>query len=281
MVVDTSSVCLDEIAAALAQPEPLIDLARVALLCGCALQPTLEVDRYLARLDWYAARASALVGPAPAAESASNAIRAVLFDEEEFAGDETDYYSVLNCILQKVMDRRRGVPITLSIVYLAVARRMGLNVVGIGLPLHFVVRHVEPGNGLLVDPFYGGAIVTPEQCQSRVEQAYGGPVEFDASYLQPMGVRGMLYRMLNNLKQGYVRLQDYHRAGMVVEQMLVVMPEQTQEVRDRGLLLLQEHRLTDGIRYLCQYLNEHPDARDADIVRGKLIKACERRGMRN
>jgi regulator of sirC expression with transglutaminase-like and TPR domain len=270
---------LGRLADALAAEEE--DPGLLALLLAARFYPALDIAGYLTRLDDLAARAKTRLGRAHNAARVIAAINAVLFEEEGFFGNVVDYYNPLNIFLNEVMDRRAGIPISLSVLYLAVARRMGQPIVGVGLPLHFIVKHAGKGEDIYVDPFHSGRILTVPDCQAQVESSYGAPVHFHESYLDSVPTRMILYRMLNNLKHIYLRLQDYRCAGMVIEQMLVVRPDQAEEVRDRGLLFLQERRCEQAVEYLTRYLHDNPEAPDADLVRRRMQDAFDSRARRN
>jgi regulator of sirC expression with transglutaminase-like and TPR domain len=206
------------------------------------------------------------MGGGPA--SAVRALNALLFDEEGFHGNVSDYYDPRNSFLNDVLDRRTGIPITLSTVYIEVGRRAGLEVEGVGLPGHFVVR-VE---GTLVDPFHGGAVLSEEDCQKRLDRIYGGRLQLDESMLAACERKAILARTLRNLKAIYTKTGDYARALNAVELTLRVEPGSLDDLRDRGLLhaALDCYALAAG--ELEEYLEKAGGAPGADQVRRKVAE---------
>jgi regulator of sirC expression with transglutaminase-like and TPR domain len=267
-------------AAEVSRPEAEIDLARAALLVGAEEEPgRASVERCLARLDEMGeeARARAVARGGSRVE----ALNEYLFSEQSFVGNETDYYDPRNSMLQQVLGRRTGIPITLSIVYIEVGRRAGLRVEGVGLPGHFVVRAWEDGGeGVLVDPF-NRRTTDAEECQSRLDVIYDGQVTLSGEHLRAVGARAILARLLGNLKAVYVNAQLYVRALAAVERSMLVAPHDLEERRDRGMLLAQLGRYAEAVADTQTYLNLSPDASDADAVREQLKKMQVRQAMLN
>jgi regulator of sirC expression with transglutaminase-like and TPR domain len=260
------------------------DPAELALIMATRHYPSMRVEAYLARLDAMAAAAQARLGNSTSPLAVIGAINHVLFEEERFRGNTREYYNPANSFLNEVILRRAGIPITLGAIYLSVARRIGAPIVGVGLPMHFIVKYVREGDAegdIYIDPFHRGLLLTVEDCKARIEKAFGGPIQFQDSYLNAVESRHVLYRILNNLKMVLLRSQDFHRAGIVVEQMLVIEPDHTEEVRDRGLLYFQERLWTRAADFLSRYLAENPEAMDADVVRGRIQEAYDNRARSN
>lgn len=265
-------------AAEVSKPDRWIGLARAALLIGAEEEPRLcNVNRCLARLDEMGeeARASGEGG------SRIEALNRYFFDEQGFAGNQSNYYDPRNSMLHRVLERRTGIPITLSIVYAEVGRRAGLNVEGVALPGHFIVRASEDGGeSALVDPFYG-KVIDDEECQKRLDVIYDGRVTLGEEHLRAVGVRAILMRVLGNLKSVYVQGQLFRRALAAVERILLLAPHNLDERRDRGMLLAQLNRLPEAIAETQSYLNLAPDAPDADTVREQLKKIQNRQSLLN
>ncbi len=263
------------------RPAGEIDLGRAALLVGAEEEPSrADVSRCLARLDEMGeeARARAVAWGGSRVE----ALNRYLFEELGFAGNESDYYDPRNSILQHVLGRRMGIPITLSIIYAEVGRRAGLRVEGVGLPGHFVVRAFEGegDEGVLVDPF-NRRTTDPEECQGRIDLIYDGRLELGEEHLRAVGARSILARMLGNLKAVYVQAHLFTRALAAVERILLLAPHDLEERRDRGMLLAQLGRLHEAIADTQTYLNLELDAPDADSVREQLKKMQARQAMLN
>lgn len=258
-----------------------VDLARAALLIGAEEEPRrTDVARCLARLDEMGEEARARA--VRRGGSRVEALNAYLFEELGFTGNEADYYDPRNSMLHQVLGRRKGIPITLSVVYIEVGRRAGLRVEGVGLPGHFVVRAFEDeaDEGLLVDPFNRRS-TDADECQSRIDLIYDGRLELGEEHLRAVGARSILARMLGNLKAVYVRAGLYRRALAAVERLLLLAPSDLDERRDRGMLLAQLGRLHEAVADTQNYLNLSPDAADADTVRAQLKKMQARQAMLN
>ena len=218
-----------------AGPEADVDLAEASLLIAGEEYPDLDPAVYLARLDELGSALRRETGDARA-EDAVPALNRLLFEQEGFHGNTEDYYDPRNSFLNDVLDRRTGIPISLCTVYMEVARRAGLCVEGVGLPGHFVVRLASPSASLLVDPFHGGAVITLEDCQRRLDRIYSGRLRLDSAMLAPCGRKSMLARMLRNLKGIYVKAGDFTRALRAVETLRILDPDSVDELRDRGAL---------------------------------------------
>jgi regulator of sirC expression with transglutaminase-like and TPR domain len=279
---DLSQPGFERLALALENPQEQADIGLLALLMAACHYPSLPVESYLQRLDAWTQRARSLMNrldnrPAPVI----HAINQVLFTEEGFRGNNDDYYHPANSFLNEVMETKRGIPISLSALYLAIAHRLGAPLFGVSLPMHFLVKYVSEIGEILLDPFYGGKTVTLEECRRRLELACGAPVEIESEYLNAASNRQILFRMLNNLKLIYLRAEEYERAGRVVEQMLIVRPDLTEGVRDRGLIYLRQRHWTRAIAWLESYLKERGEAQDAPVVRQQLEQAIAMRARSN
>jgi regulator of sirC expression with transglutaminase-like and TPR domain len=251
-----------------ARPESELDLAAASLLIACEEYPDLDVDGYLGRLDRMAEAVRGRLGdrrPSAAAE----ALNSLLFRDQGFKGNVDDYYDPRNSFMSDVMDRRMGIPITLCTLYMEVGRRAGLVVDGVGLPGHFIVRvgGTDDDAAVLVDPFYAGAVLSPEDCQSRLDRIYEGRLKLEDGMLARCDGKAILARMLRNLKAIYTRGGDEARALNVLELLLVVAPGSAEDLRDRGLLYAAMDCYGFAVRDLDAYLARVPGAHDADEVR--------------
>jgi len=272
--------------------DPQIDLARAALLIAQEEYPALRLRPYLARLDTLAAQVQARLvppadGAAPPAGGIIDALNAVLFDDLGFRGNGEDYYDPRNSYLNEVLDRHTGIPITISLVYMEVAARVGLPLRGIGMPGHFIVQYPgplhdparltwrpQPGE-LFVDPYERGALLTRADCAARFRRLYGADFTFSEEYLTPLTRHQILARLLNNLKLIYLKRRDFARAVAVVERLLLVQPEALWELKDRGMLYYRLGAFASARADLERFLEQDPDAEDAPILR-YYIHLCDR-----
>src|SRR4051794_39834521 len=215
-------------------PDQEIDLVEAALLIAARQGNGVHTELCMAQLAAISHRVQALLkaegieDPRLAPCETVDIINRVLFSEEGFAGNHDDYYDIENSYLDRVLVRRTGIPITLSIVYMEVARRVGLPMHGIGLPGHFVVGYWSGDRGrlprLIVDPFNEGRVLLPEDCAARIQAAYGEEVPLTSQWLRPMTHRQILARVLSNVKQIYMSLDMRQEALRTIDMLLIVQP---------------------------------------------------------
>jgi regulator of sirC expression with transglutaminase-like and TPR domain len=259
-----------------------IRLEYAALLIAAEDEAHREIDvaEYLSRFETLATEARERV-----AQSKSSAIAAYndfIFEELGFTGNQLDYYDPRNSFLNHVLDRRVGIPITLALIYMAVGRRAGFKVEGVGMPGHFIVRIRSGGEtgSTLVDPFHGTTLER-EDCQDRLDATFGGEVALTEEHLRPASTREILARMLTNLKTIYTRATLYRQALSAVERILLLTPTSPTEHRDRGSLLAQLDELPEAIKEAQLYLQLAPAAPDALQVREQLKALQIRQAMLN
>lgn len=256
-----------------ARPAGAIDLAHAALLVAAEERPGTDVDGYRARLLELGLAARARVAASP--HDPVGALNRFVFDESNFHGNQENYYDPRNSLLSCVIDDRRGIPITLSVVYMELGRRAGLEVEGVGLPGHFVVRVRASVEGAqvaaLVDPF-NQRTIGEDDCQQLLDTVYGGQMTLTDEHLHASSPREILARILRNLKSVYAQGRRFRRALSVVERILLVEPEAEAERRDRGALLGQLGRYNEAVAEMQAYLDAAGDAPDAALVRDQLKK---------
>ena len=271
---------LAEFARAVERPDDQIDLARAALLIAAPEHPDLRVDEHVARL-------SALARAAEPARRAADALgrlhrlREFLFEELGFAGDRDDYFDPRNSHLNEVLDRRLGIPITLSLVLIEVGRRLDLEMEGIGLPGHFITGARVAGEQVLLDPFNRGALLTVESCRELVSRALGRPVRLTPEHFAPVTSRQFLTRMLANLKGVYWRREAWDQVVRVIDRLLVLNPASAGERRDRGAAWSNMGRLERGVADWEQYLTDFPNAADHEQVRHQLRRVRQKLAQLN
>ncbi len=235
-----------------AVPDREVGLARGALLIAAAEFPDLDVERELGLLDALAAAASARLEGAEDPLRAANALSEYLFDEVGFDGNREDYHDPRNSYLNEVLRRRLGIPITLSLVYVEVGRRLGLSLVGVGMPGHFLVKHQGVGD-LYIDPFHGGILLSEDECAQRLREVTGQDIPWDSAYLGPIANRDFLTRILRNLKAAYSRRQEPLRVLTALDLLVALRPDVVEERRDRGLLHYRLERFDDALDDLRHY----------------------------
>lgn len=257
-------------ARAVDRPESGIDLGEAALLIAEDAYAGLDIPGYRRRIDEIAAPLQERLGDESTLWEMVQALNGHLFGELGFRGNAEDYFDPRNSYLNEVLDRRLGIPISLSLLYIEVARRVGLTVVGIGLPGHFIVEARRDTGSVLLDPFHGGEPLSLEDCERLVRDVYGDSTVFTEEDLRPVRKRQLLTRMLNNLKRNYLTQDRPDRAWPVVEKMLYLDPESAVDHRDRGLLAYRMNRFAEARSDLRLYLDRCPDAPDRVAIRTSL-----------
>lgn len=252
-----------------------LNLAAAALCIAWEEYPDLDIDRYLDRLDRMAEEAADRLPRERYPLRVIQAIDRYLFEEQGFHGNNDDYYDPRNSFLNEVLDRRTGIPITLSIVYLEIAKRLDFPMVGIGMPGHFLIRPDFQDAGIFVDAFNNGEVLFPEDCERRLQEIYQQPVQLRPEFLDPISPRRILVRVLTNLKAVYVTRQEMGRALGAIERILLLDPDAMLELRDRGLLYYQAGRAVEAARDLERYLEMRPDAPDASTIQQLLSRLRE------
>ena len=243
-----------------------VELARAALLVACEEYPQLPVEPYLARLDELAEMVRDRLDNETAPLVVLQELLQTLFVRVGLQGNRASYYDPRNSFLNDVLDRKRGIPLTLGILTLEVGWRLGLPLAGVNFPGHFLVRFEGESLRLLVDPFDGGRTLFEDEAQSLLDRAYGGMVRVRPEFLRTARRRDMLVRLLTNLKGIYLNVQDAPRALAAVERILVIHPMAQSEIRDRGTLLARMGRTEEAIEQLEWYLGTAPDASDAERI---------------
>jgi regulator of sirC expression with transglutaminase-like and TPR domain len=249
----------------IAQPEADIDLARGALAIAADGRSEMDADAALAVLDDLAERVRLRLDVGDAETHVIDRIQDVLFRQFGFRGPTaSEYHDPRASLLDVVLTRRIGLPISLAIVELEVAWRIGLGLVGIGLPGHFIVG--APG-GVLLDPTGDGRRLTPDDCQALLRRSIGDGILFHSGMLRPNGKREILARVLRNLRSAHLAARDWPAALGAVEMLAIIEPTDPDHGRDRGLLLGRMGRFNDAVAALGVYLRERPDGHDAADVR--------------
>ena len=251
----------------LEKPESQINLAKAALYLAQEEEPGLNVAAQLTILDDMATALRANLPQEPYPLKIIQTLNHFLFDELGFHGNVSDYYDPRNSFLHEVLARRTGIPITLSLVYLELAKRIDFPMVGVGMPGHFLIRPTVAEMDLFVDPFHGGEVLFMQDCSNRFKQMFGDGANLDVRHLEPVTAREFLVRMLTNLKMIYLQQRDVPQALDAIDRILMIYPEAVAERRDRGLIFYQQGHLTQAYLDLERYLYEKPDALDAYEIR--------------
>ncbi len=247
-------------------PDGSIDLAEAALWIAAEQYEGLDVPAYLSRLAELAELARPSVESAGSIEQKIEALCRFLHDEHGFRGNRSDYYDARNSFLNDVIDRRTGIPITLAIIYLSVAANLGLPVSGVAFPGHFLLRCSAPET-IVIDPFEG-RLLSRADCEARWHATLGAETPFDVRALEAAPARQTLARLIGNLKQIFLAREDRSRALACIERLLLLVPDDPLELRDRGLLYARLECFSAATADLRRFLELAPDdPTSADIHR--------------
>jgi regulator of sirC expression with transglutaminase-like and TPR domain len=252
---------------AIQQSDAQIDLAASALYIAQEEYPDLDVAEYLNALDTMAMEVEERLPTERYPLRIIKTLNQYFYDDLGYKGNTSNYYDPCNSFLNDVIDQRTGIPITLSVVYLEVARRFDFPMVGINMPGHFLIRPEFEEAGIFVDPFNRGEILFEQDCEARLSQIYGRSVKLQPSFTTSVSPRQLLARMLTNLKFIYLDRKDLPRALAAVERILLLFPDAPMELRDRGLLYYQMGYKSKASQDLEIYLAMLPNADDADMIR--------------
>lgn len=253
-------------------PDAAIDLFAASLHIAADEYPQLPVGDYLARVEEWAGvlRGQHLHTASP--DRAARAISHLLFDREGFFGNIERYYDPRNSYLNDVINSRAGIPVTLGILFLSVARRLGIIASGVGLPGHFICRVDSGGKWVLVDCFHGGAMLKIGDCRSLVWHMTGGSLRFQPRMLRRCSNRQVLVRLLNNLKELYLTIGDKRRACRSLQRMTLLDPRRADCWRELGVMLFEMGKPVASAEALQRYLELAPLASDASLVRAGLSR---------
>lgn len=262
-------------ASLLAQEDAAIDLVEAALLIAKLAYPEVDIACYQSQLDALARRVRGILGlsstlPLDAMPTSPErdpheylqALNQVIFAEEGFCGNSGDYNNPDNSYLNKVLDNRAGIPITLSLIYIEVGRRAGLSIEGIGLPYHFISRCQYGEKTYYIDAFHQGRLLSKEECIELVRRIAHRPLKLHRHWFEPVEHKQMLGRMLNNLKRIYLERDAYEPALAIYELMVLLHPQSAVDRRERGLLHLQLKHYGRALHDLMAYRELAPEAKD-------------------
>jgi len=247
--------------------ETRIDLGEAALTIAVSDYPNLDIAAYLSRIDALATIAAGRLGADADVYRSIATLNFVLFQEHGFCGNREDYFDPKNSFLNEVLDRKIGIPISLSVLYIEVARRIGLSLRGVGFPGHFLVKYVDAEDEIVIDPFNQGDILSQQTLEKMLHRLYGGKIAFDSGLLEPISKKQILRRMLNNLKLIYLQQNDLIKGLSIVDRLILLDPASGEDIRDRGLIYLQLECFKQALEDLESYLRLAPDAEDAQAIR--------------
>ncbi|MBF2097710.1 MAG: transglutaminase family protein [Gloeomargaritaceae cyanobacterium C42_A2020_066] len=248
------------------RPAADLDLGRAALIAAWGFNSALELGPYLNRLDQWAAQVTDQLPVERYPLRVIQGLNRFFFETLGFRGNQGNYYDPANSFLDQVLDRRLGIPITLSLVYREVARRVGFPLVGIGLPGHFLLKPDFPEAGIFVDCFHGGELLFPEDCETLLTRVYQQPVALKPEFLEPVSDQTWLRRLLTNLKLIYLRQQAWPEALVATDRLVLLSPTDPLERRDRGIVRYQLGDWRPAADDLRLYVEACPNAEDSPAI---------------
>ena len=262
-----------------AEPDESINLAEAALAIAAEEYRELDIRRYLDRLDEMGATLRRRLRPDIGTGDSIRTLNHYLFEELGFAGNTDDYYDPRNSFLNDVIERRLGIPITLSVIYIEVGRRIGLPLHGISFPSHFLVKCIVRDGAIVLDPYSKGISLGVEDLMRRL-RAWRSGLEPDAELVKSMlstaGSREILARILRNLRGIYLGKGLLSKALHASDRIISLAPQAAEEFQERGRIYAQLECFRAALADFRSYLLLKPDAGDADEVRGKAMEFEQR-----
>ena len=263
--------------------DSVLALDHAALLIAAEDYPNLAIEDYLSQLDTLAEESRQRMTETELHHplDCTTVLAAHLFYEGRFNGNAGNYYDARNSFLNEVIDRGKGIPITLSVIFIEVAKRLGVELFGVGMPGHFIVKYADEGQEVFFDPFNGGKILTEDDCRQKIEAMYNDQVKFNSSFLQACTKKEILSRMLQNLKGVYFNASDMNKALGVIERLLLINPDAMIELRDRGLVCFTLKKYSQARVDLEAYLKAGPQVEDRDRIKEVLNDLRQRQARLN
>ncbi|MBN1378330.1 MAG: tetratricopeptide repeat protein [Gammaproteobacteria bacterium] len=263
----------DEFDLLLALDDSEIDLAEAALIIARDEYPELSVTNYLEKIDQFAIDVAARLEQDSDAETIISTLNDYLFDEQGFSGNMDNYYDPRNSLLNDVIDRRSGIPISLSIIYLETGRRLGLDLEGVCFPGHFLVRFNVGQGSIILDPFFGGVSLSEDELEFRLSRlADHDPYETLEELLAPASNKSILERVLRNLRGIYMQNATHEKALNASNKILSLMPENAREYRLRGSIYQAMDCYSLALADFRRYLKLEPETEESERVRGDIIR---------
>ncbi len=256
----------DQIRLLFDRDDAAVDLGRAAATLARLEYPDADVDACARRIDELAARVADRWDGAKPPETAVSAINKLLFEDLGFHGNREDYYDPRNSFLNDVLERRTGIPISLSVVYIEIGRRLGLPIFGVGLPSHFLVKFDDRSRVFFIDPYHEGRVLNRQGCRELVKTLHGRPMELHDLHFAAVENRTIVLRMLNNLRAIYVNGRQHRRALEVLDAILALEPDSPEEVKQRAWVRHELGHRGAALRDLETYAGLRPEAEDAEQV---------------
>lgn len=251
-------------------PEDRIELVEAALLIARTAYPDIKSSDYTRLLEAWGERLRKQTSPYSSAGDILRELNRMMFEDEGFKGDADNYYDPQNSFLNRVLERKKGIPITLSLVYSEVGRLAGFPVHGIALPGHFIVSLFHEAGTLYIDPFNRGEVLAERECRKMIELRFSRQAAADASWRKPAGEKTILKRMLRNLKAIYHHSGHDLQTLEMIQWILAIDPDAPAELKQRGLLYEAMGNFASAVLDFEHYLEVAPSAEDEQIIKRKI-----------
>jgi regulator of sirC expression with transglutaminase-like and TPR domain len=251
-------------------PDAQVDLVEASLVIALEDNPGLTIDRYLAQVNQWTDAIRERIEGSRDVERIVESINRLLFEEEGFRGEDEDYYDPRSALVNEMLDKHAGLPITLSILYIEMCRRVGMDVTGVSLPGRFLVKFSGAFGQIVVDPFEGGHVLSTIELQKLLDAIYGGGVKLREHHLRSFAAKEILARELAHLKSAYLVQHDLPRAAASSDRLLILDDNDPYEVRDRATIAVQLHAYHEAIECFERYLALVPHADDHARIREQI-----------
>ena len=225
--------------------------------------PDLNVDEYIQKINRIGMSLKESIGDVKNPTYLISMLNEHLFENLGFSGDDDDYYNPKNNFLNEVIEKKTGLPITISILYAEVAKFIGLDLKIVGFPSHILVKYNEE---MILDPFYDGRLLDIDDLQEILDTNFDGELEFQPEFLDEINTEQILVRLTRNLKNSYAQSFVYDKALRCVDMILAIEPESPEDIRDKGILEERFLNSEIALRYLNKYLEINPNAEDVDFI---------------
>lgn len=225
--------------------------------------PELDIEKYIEKITKMGMSLKESVSDVKNPTYLISMLNEHLFENLGYSGDDDDYYNPKNNFLNEVIDKKTGLPITISILYVEIAKFIGLDLKIVGFPSHILVKYNEE---MILDPFYDGRLLDIDDLQEILDTHYGGEIEFKPEFLDEITPEQILVRLTRNLKNSYVQSFVYDKALRCVNMVLAIEPESPEDIRDKGILEERLLNYDSALKYLNKYLEINPNAEDVDFI---------------
>lgn len=255
---------LEYLKAAGARPDADINLGETALMLGLAFLPDTSPDRYRQHLKKMLEELKEESAQASADTLAARVkfLQDTLHEKNGYEGDERSYDNLDNANIARVIERRRGLPVALGILYITLGRGMGWKIDGLNFPGHFLIRLEKDGERIILDPFHGGKEMEAAELRQLLKSIAGEKAELSHRFYEPVSNRDILLRLQNNLKKRLIETEEYAQAALVVETMEMIAPEEYRTLFDKGILYARLGKNEKAAQALRLYIEKVPDARE-------------------